>query len=157
MSTPSPTTPINDISDLSLIQTSIQELQRKINILQSSPNQNKNTLLPDLTVFKNDIRNVIETIDKVTNNDKTPINTYIRSLIKDMINNTDNIFYEEKDDGSTIGSNRLKGELDVLTGFAGFNDLKNIILDILTQERVVPDKQNKIKQAITNANSLIIF
>ena len=51
MSTPSPTTPINDISDLSLIQTSIQELQRKINILQSSPNQNKNTLLPDLTVF----------------------------------------------------------------------------------------------------------
>mgnify|MGYP003347092644 CR=1 FL=1 len=79
------TTPINDISDLSLIQTSIQELQRKINILQSSPNQNKNTLLPDLTVFKNDIRNVIETIDKVTNNDKTPINTYIRSLIKDMI------------------------------------------------------------------------
>ena len=152
--------PIIDIKPemLTQIQDNIIELQTKINDLSRNI-RSDSSAIPNLTQFKIDIKHVIETIDKMTKNDKTPIKTYITSLIKDMVTNLNNIFYEKKSDGSIIGSFRLKGELDVLKDFKGEDMLKDIILEVLNNlpSGVDSTKKDEIKQAITNIKPEIIF
>lgn len=152
--------PIIDINPemLDQIKNSITELQTKINGLSRNI-RSESSSIPNLTQFKTDIRQVIDTIDKMTKNDGTPIKTYITSLIKDMVINLDNIFYEKKSDGNIIGSVRLKGELDVLTDFKGSDSLKDIILGVLNNLPIQIDstKKDEIKQAITNIRPDIIF
>ena len=123
MTTPNP---INDvtIAELSIIQNKISELQTNLSSLQSSVNTQQSLSLPDLSSFKTDIKEIIETIDNITQKDGTPILTYITSLIKDMIDDINNIFYEKKQDGSINRTNRLKAEFDILKEFAGHDDLK---------------------------------
>lgn len=143
-------TPIIDIKPemLTQIQSSIEELQRKIT--EISGTTRPDTSIPDIATFKNDIKHVIVTIDNMTKNDGTPIKTYVTSLIKDMIININNIFYEKKQDGSITSTIRLKGELDVLTDFKGYDVLKEKILEVLIEQRVPPQKQDEIKIAIKN-------
>lgn len=151
MSTPNP---INDvrIAELTEIQTSISNLQDSLRTLQSSVNTQQSLSLPDLTSFKTDIKHVIKTIDEITQNDGTPLMIYITSLIKDMIINKDNIFYEKKSDGSINITNRLRGEFDILKIFEGNNDLKTKFLnkldDISVFPNINPDKKTEIKNAL---------
>lgn len=132
MTTPNP---INDvtIAELINIQDSIRELQTNLSSLQSSVNTQQSLSLPDLSSFKTNITEIIKTIDDITQNDGTPIMTYITSLIKDMIDDTNNIFYEKKSDGSINITNRLRGEFDILKEFAGNTDLKTKFLGKLNE------------------------
>lgn len=150
MSTPNP---INDIriAELTEIQTSIRDLQTSLSTLQSSVNTQQSLSLPDLSSFKTDIKHVIKTIDEITQNDGTPLMIYITSLIKDMIINKDNIFYEKKSDGSINITNRLRGEFDILKIFEGNNDLKTKFLNKLDDISVFPNINPEKKTEIINA------
>jgi hypothetical protein len=158
MTTPNP---INDvtIAELINIQDSIRELQTNLSSLQSSVNTQQSLLLPDLSSFKTDIREIIKTIDDITQNDGTPILTYITSLIKDMIDDTNNIFYEKKSDGSINITNRLKAEFDILKAFAGHDDLKikfseklNDMFSSGVYQKLTPEKKTELENVL---NTLI--
>ena len=154
MTTPNP---INDVTieELTKIKDSIRELQTNLSSLQSSVNTQQNSSLPDLSSFKTDIREIIKTIDDITQNDGTPILTYITSLIKDMIDDTNNIFYEKKSDGSINITNRLKAEFDILKAFAGHDDLKtkflnqlNIIFRSGLYQKLTPEKKIELESVL---------
>jgi hypothetical protein len=155
---PNSTNPINDITiaELTEIQTSITTLQQKLDEIKNSVSTQQNSSLPNLSAFKTDISHVIQTIDTITQNDGTPLLIYVTSLIKDMINNNDNLFYEKQPDGSINVTNRLRGEFDILNIFADHNNLKTKFLDKLndfasmpgTYPNLTPEKKEEIKEVL---------
>ena len=77
-----------------------------------------------------------------------------------MIKNTNNIFYKEEN-GQIKGTNRLKGEIDLIINFKGYNNLNNIIPMVLNEIQTLsnssPDKLTaenviKIKEAFNSLN-----
>jgi hypothetical protein len=147
--------PIGDMNPemINKIKQDIISLQGEIKKIKEQTDSTKSTKIPDLNLFKQDIQHIITTIDNaVASGNNTPLEIYLKSLIKDMSINP-NIYYTQNDQNNIISSLRLKSEYDILKMFKGFNVITQKIINVLDELKI--SSENDIKAAFKDIDNTL--
>jgi len=142
------------------IESKMSEIQIKLTELKESVIMSPKNISPELTQFKSDINDILQSIDVVSGSEYKGGKIYIRLLFRDIIDPIKQSSYFTIDSATnTVTSTPLlKAEIDVLKKLVNDNQiLKDKINESLIdfQPPIDTNVQTNIKTAINNIDSTI--